>query len=135
MLQKARPVAQVDIFGGLASLVELIPKAGHLVLTYNTPQEALQALAEMQDVPDTIFLFLGYEKSAFDLIKYVKSSTKYAQTQMVAMVLQEEKTGIQRMLNEVQVSYLVKPFQVQEALALVSAPLPASAASSGTVTQ
>jgi DNA-binding response OmpR family regulator len=103
--------------------------AGHLVFTYSTPQEALQAFAVIQDVPDIIFLFLGYEQCAYDLVAYVKSQTTYARTQLVAMVLQEEKASIQRKVNWSSVSYLVKPFQIQDALALVSALLPGAASS------
>jgi DNA-binding response OmpR family regulator len=100
--------------------------AGHLVLTYSTPQEALHAFAVIQDVPDIIFLFLGYEQSVYDLVAYVKSQTTYARTQLVAMVLQEEKASIQRTLQGTNVHYLIKPFQIQQALALVSVPPPGS---------
>lgn len=103
-----------------------LQKAGHRVLAYSTPQEAWQALAQMAEVPDCIFLFLGYERSAYGLIAYVHSSSRYAQTRIVAMVLREEQASIQRRLSKVPVSYLVKPFQMQEVLALVGAPTPAS---------
>ncbi|MBV9227900.1 MAG: hypothetical protein JOZ18_01210 [Chloroflexi bacterium] len=104
-------------------LYTCLRNAGHLVHTYNTPQEALHALTVIQDfVPDLIFLCVGYEQSAYDFISYVKSQTTYAHTRLVAMVLQEEKAHIQRTLNWSSVSYLVKPFEIQQALALVSAP-------------
>ena len=94
--------------------------AGHLVHTYNTPQEALHALTVIQDlVPDLIFICIGYEQSAYDFISYVKSQPTYGRTRLVAMVLQEEKARIQRILSWSKVSYLVKPFKVEDAVALV----------------
>jgi two-component SAPR family response regulator len=106
--------------------------AGHLVTTFSTPPEALHALTVVQDIPDIIFLFIGYEKHAYDFIAYVKSHAKYARTVLVAMVLQEEKASIQRTLNRSNIRYLVKPFHIQDALALVSA---SGAASPGTRTR
>jgi hypothetical protein len=44
------------------------------------------------------------------------------------MVLQEDTAAVQRTFAQTDVRYLVKPFHVQEALALVSAPLPGAAA-------
>lgn len=103
-----------------------LQKAGHRVLAYSTPQEAWQAMAGMSEVPDYIFVFLGYQRSVYSLIAYVHSLPRYAQTHLVAMVLREERASIQRRLRHIPVSYLVKPFQIQEALALVDAPLPTS---------
>ena len=104
-------------------LYACLRNAGHLVHTYNTPQEALHALTVIQDfVPDLIFLCIGYEQSAYDFVASVKTQGTYAQARLVAMVLQEEKARIQRTLNWSKVSYLVKPFLIQDALALVSGP-------------
>ena len=103
-------------------LYTCLRNGGHLVHAYGRPQEALHALSVIQDfVPDIIFIFMGYEQGAYDFIRYVKSQTAYARTQFVAMVLQEERARIERTLSQSRVSYLVKPFQVQEVLALVSA--------------
>jgi DNA-binding response OmpR family regulator len=99
-----------------------LQNAGHLVFTYSTPQEALYAFSVLQDIPDLIFIFLEFEKPAYDLIAHVQSQAAFARTRMVAMVLQEEQAAIQRRAKWSRVSYLVKPFQIQDVLALVSAP-------------
>ncbi|MBV9227934.1 MAG: response regulator [Chloroflexi bacterium] len=95
--------------------------AGHQVLTRSTPQDALQVLATLTDAPDLIFLAIDYQKTAYQVIQYVQAHTQYAHTMCVAMVLQEEKADIQRTLKGLNVRYLVKPFPIQDALALVAA--------------
>jgi DNA-binding response OmpR family regulator len=103
-------------------LATYLQNAGHFVLTYSTLQEAWQGFAVLQDIPDFIFLFLGYEKSTCALVAHMKSQTAFAGTRIVAMVLQEEQAGIQRTLRQSQVEYLVKPFRMQDVQALVSTP-------------
>ena len=98
--------------------------AGHQVITCSTLQEAFRVFTGLRDAPDTIFLAIDHEKEAYKVIAYVKEHGAYTHTCIVALVLQEEKAGIQRTLGESNVRYLVKPFHIQEALALVSAPLP-----------
>jgi DNA-binding response OmpR family regulator len=97
--------------------------AGHQVLVCPTAQEALRVLAGLQDVPDMIFLTIDYEKEAYKVIQYTKEHVRYAHTSLVALVLEEEKTGIERALRGSNVRYLVKPIAIQEAVALVSVPL------------
>jgi CheY-like chemotaxis protein len=107
--------------------------AGHQVLVYSTPQEALQVLADLRDAPDRIFLAIhAHEQDDYRLIQHVKAHAAYARTSLVALVLQEDLTQIQRRLRDAQVSYLVKPFRVQDALALVSVSLPGSVVPSET---
>ena len=95
--------------------------AGHQVITRKTPQEALRLLAGLQAAPDPIFLAIDYEKTAYQVIQYVQAHAQYAHTGLVALVLQEEQADIQRALKGSNVRYLVKPFLIQDALALVSA--------------
>jgi response regulator of citrate/malate metabolism len=57
-------------------------------------------------------------------MRYVREQRVDTQIMFVAMVLQEEKADIERTLKEAHVHYLVKPFQIQGALALVSASIP-----------
>lgn len=97
--------------------------AGHQVLLCSTSQEALRVLAGLQEAPDMIFIAIDYEKEAYKVIQYVKEHATYAHTGLVALVLQEEKTGIQLALSWSNVGYLVKPFAIQDVVALVSAPL------------
>ncbi|MBV9231553.1 MAG: response regulator [Chloroflexi bacterium] len=93
--------------------------AGHQVITRSTSQDALQVLAVFADVPDLIFLAIDYQKTAYQVIQYVQAHAQYAHTRFVAMVLQEEKADILRTLKGANVRYLVKPFSIQDALALV----------------
>jgi CheY-like chemotaxis protein len=94
--------------------------AGHQVIMSTTIQGALNVLAGLRDAPDLIFLAIDYEKTAYQVIQYVKEHATCAHTHLVAMVLQEEKAGIQQTLNGLNVSYLVKPFLIQDALTLVA---------------
>ena len=108
-----------------------ISNAGHQVLVYMTPQEALRALADLRDAPDRIFLAVhAHEQDDYRLLQYVKAQAAYARTSLVALVLQEDMAQIQRRLRDTHLSYLAKPFRIQDALALVSAPIPGSVISS-----
>jgi DNA-binding response OmpR family regulator len=104
-----------------------LQKAGHRVLAYSTPREAWQAMESMSEVPEVILLFVGYQRSGYGLIASVHASPRYAHTHLVALVLREERASIQRRLRHIPVSYLVKPFEMQEVLALIDAPMAASA--------
>lgn len=97
--------------------------AGHHVLLSNMAQEAVGVLGFHHLPPDLIFLAVhAQEKDDYKLIRHVKEQPKYAQTGLVVMVLQEDIAQVQQVLKEVQVSYLPKPFLIQDALALVSVP-------------
>lgn len=104
---------------------------GHRVLVYSTPQEALWVLADLHDAPDYLFLAVhAHEQDDYRLIQYVKAQATYAGVSLVALVLQEDLAQVQRRLSDMQVSYLVKPFRVQDALALVPLPVPEYVAAS-----
>jgi len=112
-----------------------LQQAGHHVLVYSSSQEALQAPGVFQDAPDLVFLAVHPAlKEDFEVIWSVKAQAKYAFTELVVMVLQEDQAQVQRTLREANVSYLLKPFRIQDAISLVSAPLPGAAAPSGTRT-
>jgi CheY-like chemotaxis protein len=102
-----------------------LQQAGHQVIC-TTPQEALGILAGLNDVPHIIFLGIDYEKTGYKVIQCVKNHVAYMNTSFIAMMSEEEKTTIQRMLSEISkqinIRYLVKPFRIQQALELVSAP-------------
>jgi CheY-like chemotaxis protein len=101
--------------------------SGHQVLVSSTPQEALRVLADRHDAPDHIFLAVhAHEQDDYRLIQYVKAQTVYARASLIALVLQEDMAQIQRRLRDTRVSYLVKPFRIQDALALVSVSIPGS---------
>jgi DNA-binding response OmpR family regulator len=105
--------------------------AGHLVLTCSTAEEALRVFTGLLHAPDFIFLTIDHEKEAYNVITYVKAHVAYAHTSLVILVLKEEQEAVQQTLGTFHVSYLPKPFHIQEALALVSAPMPEPTASSG----
>ena len=94
--------------------------AGHQVITCSAPREAIRILTGLRDAPDLIFLAIDHEKEAYKVITSVKEQRAYAHTSLVAMVLAEEKAAIERTLGTSNVHYLVKPFHIQEALALVN---------------
>ena len=107
--------------------------AGHRVLVYSTPQEALRVLADLPDAPDYLFLAVhAYEQDDYRLIQYVKAQATYVGMSLVALVLQEDLAHVRRRLSDIQVSYLVKPFRVQDALTLVPLPAPEHVAASET---
>ncbi|HZR38730.1 MAG TPA: response regulator [Ktedonobacteraceae bacterium] len=105
--------------------------AGHQVIVCNTPQEALGILPGLPNAPDMIFLAIDDQREAYKVIDVAKRQR--ADTHIVAMVIKEEQEDIQRTVKTTDVSYLIKPFHIQDALALVSAPVP-GCASSGTRT-
>ncbi|HZR39879.1 MAG TPA: response regulator [Ktedonobacteraceae bacterium] len=96
--------------------------AGHQVIMCSNPQEALGMLPDLPDAPDMIFLAIDDQKEACRVIDFVKKQG--ADTHIVAMVIKEEQEDIQRVLKATDVSYLVKPFPIQDALTLVSALVP-----------
>jgi DNA-binding response OmpR family regulator len=76
------------------------------------------------DTIETAILALHLQKQDdYKVIQYMKEQTTYAHMGLVALVLEEEKTGIERTVGVSNVRYLVKPFAIQEAVALVSASL------------
>ncbi len=106
--------------------------AGHRVITCGTIQEALNTLAGLYSAPDMIFLAMDQRKEAYKVIAYIKEHEAYTVTRLVGMGNQEEQVPLQRTLDASQMSYLVKPFHIQEAMALVSASILGAAAFSGT---
>jgi len=95
--------------------------AGYQVLTCSTPGEAFRAFTGLRQAPpDVVFLALDEREESYKVINYMKEQGAYSHTSLVVMVLAEEKAGIQRKLGMPDVHYLIKPFQIQEALALVN---------------
>jgi len=94
--------------------------AGHSVLTCSTSQEAVKILAGIRSAPDMLFLAIDHAKEAYKVITFMKEHGTYAHTSLVAMVLAEEKAAIQRTLGTSNVHYLIKPFHIQQAVALVN---------------
>jgi DNA-binding response OmpR family regulator len=105
-------------------LAHAFQNAGHQVITCSKPQEALAVLSGLKAMPEVLVLDIDYEKEAYKVMRYVREEKGDTQMQLVAMVLQEEKAAIERALRGTTVAYLVKPFQIQQALALVSASIP-----------
>ncbi|HJT58230.1 MAG TPA: hypothetical protein VJ761_17125 [Ktedonobacteraceae bacterium] len=103
--------------------------AGHQVLTCSTPGEALRTLSSLREAPTMIFLAIDHAKEAYKVITYVKEHRAYSQTSIVVMVLAEERASIQTSILRTlsAISYLVKPFHIQDALKLVSPSVPGNA--------
>lgn len=130
MQQASKRILVVDSSSVIQILLRnYLGNAGHHVLTRSTPQEALTVLGGLRDPPDLIFLTIDQAKEAYHVVAYVKEHEAYQQTRLVAMVLEEEKAGIQRTLSGSPIHYLVKPVHVQEALVLVSASIARGASS------
>ena len=105
-------------------LAVYLRNAGHQVLVCSTPQEALKLLADLRLAPECIMVAVhGPEQDDYGFIRTVKGQAVYARVHLIAMVLQEDMAEVQRRLKDVRVSYLGKPFRIQEALALVAAPV------------
>ena len=95
--------------------------AGHQVLVCSTPQEALKLLANLRQAPECIVVAVhAPEQDDYRFIHTIKGQVDYAGVHLVALVLQEDMAEVQRRLKDVRVSYLNKPFRIQDALALVS---------------
>lgn len=101
-------------------LSQYFGNAGCLVISCSTQDEALQVLGSVGEVPDLIVLTIDARKEAYKVVAYVKGREAYARTHLVAMVLEEERVGIQKTLNGLNISYLVKPFRLQDIQKLVS---------------
>ncbi len=120
----SRSILVIDSSRVIRTLLQIhLQQAGHHVLVYSSSQEALKALEVFQDAPDLVFLAVHPAlKEDFEVIWYVKKLSKYAFTHLIVMVRQEDQAQVQRILREIHVSYLVKPFLVQDALSLASVP-------------
>jgi CheY-like chemotaxis protein len=108
--------------------------AGHRTITRSTVQEALNTLTSLYYAPDMIFLAMDQKKEAYKVIAYIKEHEAYTNTSIIGMGKQEEQAGLERTLGASRMSYLVRPFHMQDVERLVSVPLPGAAASSGTGT-
>ncbi len=127
----SRRVLVVDSSRVIRTLLQIhLQQAGHGVLVCSGPQEALQLLRTLPEAPDLVFL--AVHPSLKEDYEVVRSVSKSAHTHLIVMVLPEDQAYIQRHLREASPIYLLKPFHIQEALALVAAPLPGAAVSSAT---
>jgi DNA-binding response OmpR family regulator len=126
----SKRVLVIDASRVIRTLLHIyLQQAGHQVLVCSNPQEAFEVLLALPEAPDLLFMALHSSlKGEHELIRFVKGRSKYAQTHLIGMVLPEEQAHIQRRLKEIHLTYLLKPFHIQEALSLVSAPLPGAAA-------
>ncbi|TMC22495.1 MAG: response regulator [Chloroflexi bacterium] len=107
-------------------LSQYFGNAGYHVISCSTQEEALQVLGSVSEAPDLIVLTIDARKEAYKVVAYVKGCEVYAQTHLVAMVLEEEKASIQKTLSGLNISYLVKPFRLQDIHMLVSSTFNAS---------
>jgi CheY-like chemotaxis protein len=107
--------------------------AGHQMLACSTPQEALKLMADLRQAPECIVVAVhAPEQEDYRFIRVVRGQLAYAGLHLVALVLHEDMAEVQRRLKDVPISYLAKPFRIQDALALVAAPVMGSGVPSGT---
>ncbi len=119
----SRRVLVIDTSRVIRTLLQIhLQQAGHGVLVCSGPQEALQLLRTMPEAPDLVFL--AVHPSLKEDYEVVRSVSKSAHTQLIVMALPEDQAHIDRHLRETPLTYLLKPFHIQEALSLVVAPLP-----------
>jgi DNA-binding response OmpR family regulator len=119
----SKRVLVVDSSRVIRTLLQIhLQQAGHGVLICPGSQEALQLLHAMPEAPDLVFL--AVHPALKEDYEVVRSVSKSAQTCLIVMALQEDQAHIQRHLRETSLTYLLKPFHIQEALALVTVPLP-----------
>ena len=127
----SRRVLVIDSSRVIRTLLQIhLQQAGHGVLVCSSSQKALQLLRIMPGAPDLVFL--AVHPSLKEDYEVVRSVSKSAHTHLIVMALPEDKTEIQRQLRETPLTYLLKPFHIQEALSLVVVPLPGAAVSSAT---
>lgn len=101
----------------LATFLEM---EGHQVITCSTAREAVAILSGLQQLPDVIILSIDYHKEAYRVFEYTQAHERYSGIRFVAMVLPAELDSIQRTLQGREVSYVHKPFHIQDVLASVS---------------
>jgi DNA-binding response OmpR family regulator len=119
----SKRVLVIDSSRVIRTLLQIhLQQAGHGVLVCSSSQEGLWLLRSVQEAPD--LLFLAVHPAVKEDYEVIRSVSKSAQTRLIVMALQEDQAHIQRHLRETTFTYLLKPFRIEEALALVSAPLP-----------
>jgi DNA-binding response OmpR family regulator len=124
-------VLVIDSSRVIRTLLQIhLQQAGHEVLVCPSSQEGLWVFRNVQEAPDLVFL--AVHPALKEDYEVVRSISKSAQTRLIVMALPEDQAHIQRHLREITLTYLLKPFHIQEALALVAASLHGAAVSSGT---
>jgi DNA-binding NtrC family response regulator len=127
-----RRVLVIDSSRVIRTLLQIhLQQAGHGVLVCSSSQEALQVLRAMQEPADLVFL--AVHPALKEDYEMIRSVSKDAHTRLIVMALQEDQAHIQRHLRETTLTYLLKPFHIQQALALVAAPPPGAAVCSATL--
>ena len=115
----SKRVLVIDSSRVIRTLLQIhLQQAGHGVLVCSTSQEGLWVLRSVQEAPD--LLFLAVHPALKEDYEVIRSVSKSAQTCLIVMALQEDQAHIQRYLRETPVTYLLKPFRVEEALSLVA---------------
>lgn len=108
----------------LATFLEM---EGHQVITCSTAREAVAILSGLQQPPDVIIVSIDYHKEAYRVFASTQAHERYSGVRFVAMVLPAELDSIQRTLQGREVSYVHKPFHIQDVLASVSGVSPSEA--------
>jgi CheY-like chemotaxis protein len=125
----SRRVLVVEPSRTIRTLLEIyLQQSGHQVALFASYAEAGYALTLPQfrtNPPEVVFVAMNTswpESSRF--IEELRRRPHGALTKIVVMVTQEEHTHqrLQRLRQDGQVISLIKPFRVQDALALVSTP-------------
>ena len=102
------------------------PQAGHRVTVLSSLLEARIALQSASHAPDLLFLAVHpAQKDERGLVREVQTHPHYSHTLLVLMLTQELLVHEHHLLQGERTRVLLKPFRVQELLALLSpVPLP-----------
>ncbi len=124
-----RRVLVVEPSRTMRKLLEIyLQQSGHQVALFASYAEAGFALTLPQfrtNPPEVAFVSMNTSwPESYRFIEELRQRPRGAFTKIVVMVTQEEHTHpkLQRLLQDGQVIALIKPFRVQDALALASTP-------------
>ena len=95
-------------------------QAGHRVTILSSLLEARLALQSAPRAPDLLFLAVHpVQKDERQLIREVQTQPSYSRTLLVLMLTEELLRNEQHLAQEARTRVLIKPFHVQEVLALL----------------
>ncbi len=122
-------VMVIEPNGILRKFLDLcIQRDGHDVKVFANYELALNAFALptfQAHPPDLVFIAVyPIQPKSYSVIAHLRSQFPYARTTVVAMVAQEDTTyqEVKSLVQVTQTILLLKPYQVQDVLALVTTP-------------
>ena len=105
----------------IAYLLDSYLRKEHQVIVRSTPEAALNLFSTIVRTPDVIFLAVDAQRQVdyYQFITFLKGQNKYRDTMLIVMVGREEQAAAERRLARINVRYLLKPFKIEDAVALV----------------